>query len=140
MEITVLEARGLLYQHFLKSKTFTFSDNFKELDLEFDPKEEDKIKAAVSAALSVFKNNGLVHVAELSENLDSEKIWILDKDLDLLPQNVEVSALTANAIASVVNDYCKKTNNKQNVVDKMTINDQDIRNLLLIFAELKDKK
>jgi len=85
--------------------------------------------------LEEFEKNGIVKKATFKNN----NYWILSKKFDAYEQSVTISPKTSFIIAEIINSYCALIENDSERCNPASISEKDIKNLLVIFSELREK-
>ena len=127
--MTILQAFGILNEHFNQKHSFRFSKNKKDLLLITEDEAADD--AALTCALKEMEAASLLKSAEIN----GETIWTLIKPFESIIQNVEINYLIAAGIASVINKACEDLGNNEEKCDPKNITDKDFKNLLFIASK-----
>lgn len=122
--MTVLEAAQKLLEFFSKNAHFEIKNDFKKIMLVSDT---DAHQAAVLIALESMEKQGLV----ARKAVDDKEFWILTKPLLFQPQTLEISTLTAMAIANTINAVVPNAQS-----NPFQISETDLLNLIEIIKKL----
>lgn len=138
--MTVSQVTRNLFNFFAKNDLFFLEKDFLSVSV---PTGNDKEidKQIIIHALKSFEAQGLV--APLKEHADQVDetppvAWVLVKPLEEYSQNVEITFPTITAIAKIVNDFCEEHEIAQDKVDPLSITEQDLQNLILVYSNLKN--
>jgi hypothetical protein len=130
--MTIADASIKLYQWYFQNDSFCENDFTKLLTISENPESE---RACVLCTLEEFEKNGIVKKAVFKNN----NYWILSKKFDAYEQNVTISPKTSFIIAEVINSYCTLIENESERCNPASVVEKDIKNLLLIFNEMREK-
>jgi hypothetical protein len=130
--MTIADASVKLYQWYFQNDSFCENDFTKLLTISENPESE---RACVLCTLEEFEKNGIVKKATFKNN----NYWILSKKFDAYEQNVTISPKTSFVIAEIINSYCALIENDSERCTPASISEKDIKNLLVIFSELREK-
>jgi len=131
--MTILQAFGLLNEHFNENDSFRFSKNKKDLLLVTEDGSADD--AALTCALKEMEGAGLIKPAIIG----GEEIWTLFRPFESMPQTVEINYLIAAGIASVVNKACEELGKEEEKCDPKNLTDKDFKNLLFIASKVSSE-
>jgi hypothetical protein len=130
--MTIADASIKLYQWYFQNDSFCENDFIKLLTISENPESE---RACVLCTLEEFEKNGVVKKATFKNN----NYWILSKKFDAYEQNVTISPKTAFIISEIINSYCTLIENESERCNPASVSEKDIKNLLVIFNELREK-
>ena len=131
--MTILEACVKAYKWFEKNDYFELEKDFKKVVLITESEEEDK--ACLLCAL-----NKLVEQKAISKGyMHGKDIYILNKPLDSLEQDVTIDAETALKVSEVINKFCDEIKDHKDVSDPSKITNKDIFNLSLILESYQNQ-
>ncbi len=125
--MTVTEAQAVLFDYFLGEDVFKMSD-VKKIFLSIENEEIDKGIARL--ALQELESLKLIRSFRTE---DEEEYWVLIKSLFHYNQDVAISSLTANTIASIINKKCEELGDEDNYCNPAIVNETDIQNLLKLI-------
>src|SRR6266540_4839866 len=128
--MTILEIQGKLYSWFMLNHIFILEDNFKDVVLISENKDRDT--ATLLLGLKEFVEMGLLR-SIVVKNIE---YWVLKKPLNAFNQNVEITPITAQAVAGLVNQFCDETDNDREMCNPCQIAERDIQNLILILQNV----
>ena len=120
--MTVFEAEGKLYDWFLKNHTFILDNDF--LKLVSISEDEERDKAVISKALENFKEYKVI------DCLAGSRVWMLFKPLQLINQNISISANDALTISNLLNEFNTLIGNNYEACNPSNIINKDIENLI----------
>ncbi len=132
LNMTISDASTKLYQWYFQNDSFCENDFTKLLTISENPESE---RACVLCALEEFEKNGIVKKASFKNN----NYWILSKKFDAYEQSVTISPKTSFVISEVINSYCSLIENESERCNPISISEKDIKNLLVIFNDLREK-
>lgn len=130
--MTISDASIKLYQWFFENDSFCETNFIRLLSISESPESE---RASVLAALEEFEKNGIVKKVHFKDN----DYWILTKKFDAYEQTLTLSPKTAFIIAEIINSYCSLIENESEKCNPSSISEKDIKNLLIIFNEMREK-
>lgn len=119
------EAQSILITYFSDNDAFSIKEDFLALIHVSETPEADK--AAIQGAL-----DGFVHLGLL---VKANEFYILTRKIDLFEQTVILSAMSAVAIADLLNEYCKISGNQTVTANPIKITSENI----LILTQLANK-
>ena len=130
--MTLFDVQNQLYDFYAKNDSFQIDENFN--DIVAISIDKDKDKAIVSQTLERLQKIGIVDKARCKDKI----WWVLVKPLNLYPQTVQLSRSTIMEIARVINEYCERVKDTENLVDQTNIQEKDIKNVLSLL-QIKSK-
>ena len=74
-----------------------------------------------------------------NQMVKNNNYWILSKKFDAYEQSVTISPKTSFVISEVINSYCSLIENESERCNPISISEKDIKNLLVIFNDLREK-
>lgn len=130
--MTVQTAKIQLFKYFSSHETFDLNKDFSLISFISDDPEIDK--GIIKLALKEFEEQKLASKLDINE----KNIWVLNKPLNSFVQNIEIDAMTAQAVSEVINCYCKDNNDTINISDPLQITDREIKNILVLLDLAKN--
>lgn len=130
--MTISDASIKLYKWFFENDSFCETNFVRLLTISESPESE---RASVLAALEEFEKNGVVKKVPFKGN----DYWILNKKFDAYEQNLTISPKTGFIIAEIINSYCDLIENQSEKCNPSSISEKDLKNLLIIFNEMREK-
>jgi nicotinamide mononucleotide adenylyltransferase len=131
---TVVDYVIILLNYFEANSIFKI-ENHREM-LGITDKDPDEERAMVLLALQEMEKNSIIR--QISTNKKNQ-IWALYKPLSNVNQQIEISYSTANKIAETINHFCDLFKTQTDFCDPKSVQEKDIRNLLIIINFLKPK-
>lgn len=128
--MSILEMQGKLYTWLMTNEIFVLADNFKDVVLISENKDKDT--AVLLLALEEFETMGLLK----SITVNNLKYWVLKKPLNAFNQTIEITPVTAQAVAALVNQFCDETDNDRELCNPAEIRERDVQNLILILQNI----
>lgn len=129
--MTVLESYELLLDFFSANDIFDLEKDYSKLNMITDY-DTSTNKAILKSALSMMEKDNMV------SNCNNK--YVLIKKLVQYRQNVEISALTALSIASIINKYCDTIKNDGARCNPINIQERDLLNLSDLVTILTNKE
>ena len=131
--MTVLDACIQAYRWFEKNDYFDLERDFKNVILISESEEEDK--ACLLCAL-----DKLVEQKAISKGwVDGRDIYILNKPLDSVEQEIKIDTETALKVSQVINKFCDDVKDHKDVCDPSAITNKDVFNLALILESYQNQ-
>jgi len=128
--MTIIEGYGLLNEFFNTKTVFNLKNNKKDLVI---IEEDEEVKnACLICALAEMEKAGILRSCEVN----GEKYWVLYKSLESFTQSIEVNALVAAGIASVINEMCGSLGADSEKCDARNITEKDIKNLIYMASKV----
>jgi predicted nucleic acid-binding protein len=132
--MTVLDTCVALYRWFEKNDSLDAAKDFKSIFLISE--DEDADRALLLVALQKLEEQSVIsHV-----NIGDKILYVLNRKLDALEQDVTISATTATKVASVINDFCDDIDDHKDIADPSKILQKDIFHLALILEAWQQEK
>jgi hypothetical protein len=122
--MTLSDAQTTLFGYFLNNDVFSMKEDFSPTFLPIG--DENVIKKIVEKALEDYEKNGML--TRLSEGH-----WVLNKSLGQYSQQVQIDGNVANAIAELLNRFCEKFQDEENICNPLAITERDLINLLKLI-------
>ena len=135
--MNILEASQKLLSFFEENDHFDIDKNFKEIITIIGSQKADR--AAILCALEELEKMELVKSREMKDGKETKNYYILTRGLETYEQNITVSYQTSYMIASVVNSFCEKIEDKQDWVDIKNIEEKDIRNTAIVARHYEEQ-
>tara|TARA_Y100000593_G_scaffold49908_1_gene94027 strand:- start:291 stop:755 length:465 start_codon:yes stop_codon:yes gene_type:complete len=124
--MTILDATHKLFDYFSNKHTYSTSKNFKDIVPITEDEELDV--ATINLALEDMEKNEILK----STDLNGEKCYILNRQLESFEQSVSISYPTAMMLAQALNEFCETIEDYTDVADVGNITEKDVRNLVIL--------
>lgn len=130
--MTLLEVKNQLVTHFLSHDTF---DPVKHaFDVTYDKEVADFREQMTATALAELEAAGFIRRFDSGD----KSLWVLTQPIASFPQQVTLSPITCNMIASIVN-FHNDLEEIDYVVDQTKIDESAIGRLIQIVSEYDDE-
>lgn len=131
--MTILDACVEAYKWFEKNDYFEIERDFKKVILITESEEEDK--ACLLCAL-----DKLVEQKAVSKGwVDGRGIYILNKSLESVEQEIKIDTETALKVSEVINRFCDEIKDHKDVCDPSKITNKDVFNIALILESYQNQ-
>lgn len=124
--MTILDATHKLFDYFSGKHTYSTSKNFKDIVPITEDEELDV--ATINLALEDMEKNEILK----STDLNGEKCYILNRQLESFEQSVSISYPTAMMLAQALNEFCETIEDYTDIADVANITEKDVRNLVIL--------
>tara|TARA_R100000008_G_C3495073_1_gene120707 strand:+ start:280 stop:684 length:405 start_codon:yes stop_codon:yes gene_type:complete len=131
--MTVLDACVEIFKWFQKNHSFEVEKDFKKIFLISENQEVDK--ATLLAALDSVEKQKIITKVEL----DGSPIYVLNRPLASLEQDVKIDYETATKVSEVINKFCHTIDDHKDVSDPLLITQKDIFNLAILVEALQEE-
>lgn len=126
---TVEEISVEIYKFLLNNKSINVKENSKDIYIDCPKEKKNFVLAKV---LEKLEEQEIIQKIETA----NDTWWILLKDLQSYPQNIEIDFETKLAAVSIINKYCDEVGA---IEQKTSINEfsgRDLQKIVLILEEL----
>lgn len=131
--MTILDATNHLYDWFRTNDSFEENRDLRKILPIIEKDEETNV--AFKIALVELEKINLIAAKEYGE----KTYHVLRKPYEAYTQNVEISSHTSKWVAEHINDFCNLIEDKTDLCNATSINDKDVKNLLLIIQFYRNK-
>ena len=132
--MTVLDTCVSLYRWFEKNDSLDTARDFKSIFLISE--DEDADRALLLVALQKLEEQSVISRANMGDKI----LYVLNRKLDGVEQDVTIDAATATKVASVINDFCDDISDHKDIADPSKILQKDIFHLALILEAWQQEK
>ncbi len=132
--MTVLDTCVSLYKWFENRHSFDTDKDFKSIFLISENEEVDK--ALLLIALQKLEEQKVISSVDIGDKI----LYVLNRSLDAVEQEVKIDAATATKVASVINGFCDQIDDHKDVADPSKILQKDIFHLALILEAWQEEK
>tara|TARA_Y100000588_G_C13824430_1_gene740790 strand:+ start:129 stop:599 length:471 start_codon:yes stop_codon:yes gene_type:complete len=140
--MTIMEAGTLLIKWF-KENDYLEEDDFVKVLTISDTPERDR--ACLRLALGRLEEYKYIQKTTAKKTIDSKTeteerdLWVMEKPLSSISQEVEINGELAFAVAAAVNDFCDEIGDKTDYVNPTALDQKDLRNLVFIYNHRTEK-
>ena len=128
--MTVLDTCVSLYRWFEKNDSLDTTRDFKSIFLISE--DEDTDRALLLVGLQKLEEQSVISRVDIGDKI----LYVLNRKLDAVEQEVTIDAATATKVASVINDFC----DHKDIADPSKILQKDIFHLALILEAWQQEK
>lgn len=135
---SLVEAKHAIYNYFINDDSISPAENFDAV--KFDCEDKHLKIAIISEVLQELEKDGLVRKILVETSAGSKTHWVLLKPLAMYPYTITCGYDTVASIANVINTFLKNGGNTRDFVDTSSLNETNLRTLVLITESLLAKK
>lgn len=131
--MNLIEIKNQLVTFFIKNDTFNLSEEKHLNKIKVNSTQESIKKHIIISACKDLVESGMI-----KEVFDNQTLvgFILVSPLNSYPQQIDISAVTGEMIANIINQYLDSQNIKEYRADALNINEGDINQIVMLTAEL----